>query len=56
MCIVGGTESKGHLDIWGYKDPVFLDCHGELVKGSDHLTSVGVLEESGELSLGYTQT
>lgn len=56
MCIVGGTGSKGHPDIWEYKDPVFLDRHGELVTGSDHLTSVGVLEESGGLSLGYTQT
>lgn len=56
MYIVGGTESKGHLDIWEYKDPVFLACRGELVKGSDHLTSWGVLEESGERSPGYTQT
>lgn len=38
------------------KDPVFLDGHRELVKGSDHLTSVGVLEENGELLLGYTLT
>lgn len=55
-CVLWERESKGHPDIWEYKDPVFLDCHGELVTGSHHLTSVGVLEESGELSLGYTQT
>lgn len=52
MCI--GEEQRAK-DVWERKDPVFLGCDRVLVEGSEHLTSVGVSEENGELPLGYTQ-